>query len=168
MCEVHQLQTLLGLRPRATFYLFGAPIQQSMSPLLHNTGAGLARISGRGLGFAKISLSCMGYCTRTAGFERLSLPYRYELLETDAVEVAAARMNAVGCLCLHGARSSHRPLAAHRAFASVARPQPDFGGASVTIPLKEAIVPHVHKLTPAARAIGVKAALESMSARNGC
>ncbi len=54
-----QIQTalhLLGQLPAQRFFLFGTPITHSMSPTLHNTA-----------------------------FEALSLPHKYELLETQTV-----------------------------------------------------------------------------------
>lgn len=54
-----QIQTglrLIGQLPAKRFFLFGNPIKQSLSPLIHNTA-----------------------------FELLGLPHRYELMETDTV-----------------------------------------------------------------------------------
>ncbi|KAJ2778716.1 3-dehydroquinate dehydratase (3-dehydroquinase) [Coemansia javaensis] len=60
-----------------------------------------------------------------AGFAHLGLPHTYGLCETADPEAVRAAMA-----------------------------QPDFGGASVTIPLKEAVIPLLGALTPAARCIG--------------
>ncbi|KAJ2712277.1 3-dehydroquinate dehydratase (3-dehydroquinase) [Coemansia spiralis] len=60
-----------------------------------------------------------------AAFATLGLPHTYELHETADAAVARAAMDA-----------------------------PDFGGASVTIPLKQTIIPLLDELTPAARHIG--------------
>lgn len=54
--QIQQALHLLGLLPARSFYLFGTPISQSMSPTLHNTA-----------------------------FEILGMPHRYELLETKEV-----------------------------------------------------------------------------------
>ncbi|KDR79171.1 hypothetical protein GALMADRAFT_62938 [Galerina marginata CBS 339.88] len=54
--QIQQALHLIGLLPARTFYLFGTPISQSMSPTLHNKA-----------------------------FEVLGLPHRYELLETREV-----------------------------------------------------------------------------------
>ncbi|PPQ73515.1 hypothetical protein CVT26_010337, partial [Gymnopilus dilepis] len=54
--QIQQALHLIGLLPSRTFYLFGNPIQHSMSPTLHNTA-----------------------------FEILGLPHKYELLETREV-----------------------------------------------------------------------------------
>lgn len=79
--EIQRLRVDLGVVQARRFFLFGRPIAQSPSPILHNTG-----------------------------FRLLSLPNTYELLETEDVatlgEVAARN---------------------------------DFGGASVTIPLKQTV-----------------------------
>ncbi|KAK7689594.1 hypothetical protein QCA50_007386 [Cerrena zonata] len=95
-----QIQTalhLIGQLPSLRFYLFGTPIAHSMSPTLHNTG-----------------------------FQILSLPHKYELLETSSVddEIKAAIT------------------------------APDFGGASVTIPFKLDVIPLLDSLSPDAEAIG--------------
>ena len=55
--EIQRTLNLIGQLPPKKFYLFGNPIQRSMSPTLHNTAFGL-----------------------------LGLPHTYELLETDAVD----------------------------------------------------------------------------------
>lgn len=54
--QIQQALHLIGLLPARSFYLFGTPISQSMSPTLHNTG-----------------------------FDILGLPHKYELLETKDV-----------------------------------------------------------------------------------
>ncbi|KND03822.1 3-phosphoshikimate 1-carboxyvinyltransferase [Spizellomyces punctatus DAOM BR117] len=100
--QIYQLRSLLGLVPAKKFYLFGAPISQSVSPALHN-----------------------------AGFNALGLPYVYELSESpdwqhvrDVVKQGVANGS--------------------------------FGGASVTIPLKEDVITHgiVEEMTDGAKAIG--------------
>ena len=60
-----------------------------------------------------------------AGFNRLGLPHHYGLHETSSAEEALEAMR-----------------------------HPNFGGASVTIPLKETILPMMDELSDAARAIG--------------
>lgn len=95
-----QIQTalhLIGQLPSLRFYLFGTPIAHSMSPTLHNTG-----------------------------FQALSLPYKYELLETTSVNDGI----------------------------KAAITAPDFGGASVTIPFKLDVIPLLDSLSPDAEAIG--------------
>ncbi|KAJ3157602.1 3-dehydroquinate dehydratase (3-dehydroquinase) [Geranomyces michiganensis] len=58
VAEIYRLRTLIGTGASAkNFYLFGSPIKQSVSPVIHNTG-----------------------------FETLGLPHRYELCESAAVE----------------------------------------------------------------------------------
>ena len=96
LAQIQNALHLIGQLPVRRFYLFGNPIDRSMSPTLHNTG-----------------------------FEILGLPYRYELLQTDAVgkEIKAA-------------------------IAS-----PDFGGAPVTIPFKLDVIPLLDKLSLAATTI---------------
>lgn len=94
--EIRQGLALLGEVEARKFYLFGQPISQSRSPALHN------RL-----------------------FQRMALPHRYELLETDNIADVRAVLQSA-----------------------------DFGGASVTIPLKRHIMELVDELTPAARTIG--------------
>ncbi|KAF0709617.1 Aste57867_5842 [Aphanomyces stellatus] len=94
--EIVSLRTALGVPQGKRFYLFGAPIQHSPSPRMHN-----------------------------AAFRALRLPNYYTLYESTDVATCAA----------------------------VTR-TPDFGGASVTIPHKVDIIPHLDILTPAATAIG--------------
>jgi shikimate dehydrogenase len=60
-----------------------------------------------------------------SGFQALALPHVYSLVDTLAVDECVAVIKSA-----------------------------DFGGASVTIPHKEAIIPHLDALSPAARAIG--------------
>jgi pentafunctional AROM polypeptide len=55
--EIQQALSLLGALPPKRFFLFGNPIQQSMSPTLHNTA-----------------------------FEMLGLPHAYGLMETDTID----------------------------------------------------------------------------------
>lgn len=61
--QIQQALHLIGCLPSRSFYLFGTPISQSMSPTLHNTG-----------------------------FDILGLPHHYRLLETQDVghEIEAA------------------------------------------------------------------------------
>ena len=61
--QIQQALHLIGCLPSRSFYLFGTPISQSMSPTLHNTG-----------------------------FDILGLPHQYQLLETQGVghEIKAA------------------------------------------------------------------------------
>ena len=61
--QIQQALHLIGCLPSRSFYLFGSPISQSMSPTLHNTG-----------------------------FDILGLPYQYQLLETRELghEIKAA------------------------------------------------------------------------------
>ncbi|PHH73907.1 hypothetical protein CDD82_5197 [Ophiocordyceps australis] len=94
--EIRQALALLGEIEPLCFYLFGKPISQSRSPVLHNHL-----------------------------FQLVGLPHHYRLLETDSTADLA------------------QVLQRH-----------DFGGASVTIPLKRDIMSFVHELTPAARVIG--------------
>ncbi|ESK85468.1 pentafunctional arom polypeptide [Moniliophthora roreri MCA 2997] len=54
--EIQQALHLLGQKPLKKFYLFGNPIQHSLSPTLHNTG-----------------------------FQLLGLPYDYSLFQTDEI-----------------------------------------------------------------------------------
>lgn len=72
-----------GLLAPMQYYLFGKPIQQSLSPKMHNSA-----------------------------FQTLLLPYTYSLAERDNVEEYGSIINS-----------------------------PTFGGASVTIPYKEVIIP---------------------------
>jgi pentafunctional AROM polypeptide len=98
--SVAQIQTglhLLGQLPAKKFYLFGAPISQSMSPTLHNSG-----------------------------FKALGLPHSYELMETGVVGTEVKSILA----------------------------SPDFGGASVTIPLKLDILPLLDTVSSEAQVIG--------------
>ena len=53
--EIHLARTHLGVLSPKEFYLFGCPIQRSMSPLMHNTG-----------------------------FQVLGLPHRYQICETES------------------------------------------------------------------------------------
>lgn len=54
--QIHQTLHLIGKIPAQKYYLFGNPISQSLSPIIHNTG-----------------------------FELLGLPHKYSLHETDEV-----------------------------------------------------------------------------------
>ncbi|KAJ3289242.1 3-dehydroquinate dehydratase (3-dehydroquinase) [Borealophlyctis nickersoniae] len=101
IAEIHQFRTRLGLLEGKKFYLFGAPIAQSMSPTLHNTG-----------------------------FETLGLPHKYGLCET-------AEWQKMADVVKSGVADG------------------TFGGASITIPLKEDVVKHgiVQRVTEAAKHI---------------
>lgn len=57
MVEMHQAQHLIGLLPKKQFYLFGTPIQHSLSPTLHNEG-----------------------------FKQLGMPHQYDLCEKKEVD----------------------------------------------------------------------------------
>lgn len=94
--EIHRARHLLGVLPARRFYLFGAPIGKSMSPLIHNTA-----------------------------FEMLGLPHEYVRHETDTVDTIESLVRA-----------------------------PDFGGASVTIPLKLAIMQLLDTVSPDAQVMG--------------
>ncbi|KAF8581457.1 Pentafunctional AroM protein [Ramaria rubella] len=97
--SVSQIQNalhLLGQLPTKRFYLFGTPISQSMSPILHNTG-----------------------------FKALGLPHSYQLLETDSASDVKTVLTSA-----------------------------DFGGASVTIPLKLAVLPLLDAVSSEAKVIG--------------
>eukprot|EP00742_Colponemidia_sp_Colp-10_P007159 GILJ01007688.1.p1 GENE.GILJ01007688.1~~GILJ01007688.1.p1 ORF type:complete len:1534 (-),score=263.07 GILJ01007688.1:99-4658(-) len=96
--DVTSLRRKLGMIPRKNYFLFGAPISQSPSPTLHNTGFAF-------------------YC----------LPHVFDRFETEDIKTA------VQCLKMN--------------FTEV-------GGAAVTIPLKQAIVPFLDGLSPAAAEIG--------------
>lgn len=95
--DIHTALHLNGQLPAKKYYLFGSPIAHSMSPRLHNTG-----------------------------FEKLGLPYRYELLESAEIGEG-----------IKGVLASE-----------------EFGGASVTIPLKVDIMGYLDQVSPEARAIG--------------
>lgn len=88
---------LMGLLAPKQFYLFGNPILQSKSPLIHNTG-----------------------------FKLLGLPHQYQAHQIETLDDSI-----IQCI-----RAS------------------DFGGASVTIPYKVEILPHIDELTEVARVIG--------------
>lgn len=94
--EINRALALIGELPPKRFFLFGAPIQASRSPALHN------------------SL-----------FAQTGLPYTYSLFETSDAE----------SLC------------------SIIR-SPEFGGASVTIPLKVNVMPLLDEIAEEARVIG--------------
>ncbi|CAL1710609.1 unnamed protein product [Somion occarium] len=95
--EIQTALHLIGQLPSLRFFLFGTPIAHSMSPTLHNTA-----------------------------FRILSLPHKYELLETTSVgQEIKATITA-----------------------------PDFGGASVTIPFKLDVIPLLDSLSPDAEVIG--------------
>ncbi|RUS22721.1 hypothetical protein BC937DRAFT_87603 [Endogone sp. FLAS-F59071] len=96
LVEIHRARHLLGLLPSKKFYLFGTPIQHSLSPILHNTG-----------------------------FQTLGLPYEYSLFQCSAIEYAEEII---------------RDL--------------NFGGASVTIPHKLAVMKYTDEVTEPARIIG--------------
>ncbi|KAL6059544.1 3-dehydroquinate dehydratase (3-dehydroquinase) [Balamuthia mandrillaris] len=78
------------------FYLYGSPISHSPSPLLHN-----------------------------AGFQALSLPYRYSLCETTDIEKVVERLR-----------------------------EPNTAGGSVTIPHKQTIMPFLDEISDSAARIG--------------
>ena len=86
--QIHQFRQFLGLLQPKTFYLFGEPIQHSMSPALHNSG-----------------------------FDVVGLPHRYTIFETS-------NWNHVKQAVQQGLRDG------------------SFGGASITIPLKQDIIAH--------------------------
>ncbi|KPM45262.1 Pentafunctional AROM polypeptide [Neonectria ditissima] len=94
--EILQARGLSGMTDSQKFFLLGKPIQQSLSPTLHNTL-----------------------------FRKYNLPHRYNLFETDQVQDL-----------LEVIRSS------------------DFGGASVTIPLKVDALPLLDEVSQSARTIG--------------
>ncbi|PLW27304.1 hypothetical protein PCANC_26112 [Puccinia coronata f. sp. avenae] len=97
--QIQTAQGLLGQIPPKQFWLFGSPIGQSRSPLIHGTG-----------------------------FESLGLEgYRYDKYETSSVTESTILEK------IHAS---------------------DFGGASVTIPLKVDIIQHLDQLTPDAQAVG--------------
>jgi pentafunctional AROM polypeptide len=96
MAELRAAQRALGLLAPQRFWLFGAPIQRSGSPPMHN-----------------------------AGFSERMLPHNFALRETTDVADVAALVRAA-----------------------------DFGGASVTTPLKERVAPLLDALSPAAAVIG--------------
>jgi pentafunctional AROM polypeptide len=85
-----------GLAQGKNFYLFGTPIQHSLSPAMHNGAYGA-----------------------------LLLPHKYSLSEQDSVD-------------------KYREVLADKSF----------GGASVTIPYKESIIPLIDDVRGAARKIG--------------
>jgi pentafunctional AROM polypeptide len=113
--EILTTRTLLGLVRPKNFYLFGAPISQSMSPTLHNTG-----------------------------FTAFGLPFQYHLKETADWQVM-------------------------KDFIAEGIQNESFGGASVTIPLKEEIIKHniATTLTEAAQAIKAVNTLTVTSSPNG-
>ncbi|TQS32705.1 hypothetical protein Golomagni_06972 [Golovinomyces magnicellulatus] len=94
--EIRQGLALAGEIEQQDYYLFGKPISQSRSPILHN-----------GL------------------FEQVGLPHHYQRLETDSVADVKDVLQ-----------------------------KPNFGGASVTIPLKLDVMACVDELTVAAKTIG--------------
>ena len=94
--QLMRMRQQQGLIEGRKLYLFGSPIQQSLSPAMHN-----------------------------GGFQALMLPHKYELKESLDVHIY------------------ERVLA-----------EPSFGGASVTIPHKEAIIPFVDEVRGAACEIG--------------
>jgi pentafunctional AROM polypeptide len=96
LCQLHQMQSALGWIPSKRFYLFGSPISQSFSPLIHSTA-----------------------------FQTLGLPFTYHLHEVNTANEISEIIR-----------------------------QKDFGGASITIPLKEQIHSCIDVQTPAAQAIG--------------
>ncbi|KAI9203014.1 EPSP synthase-domain-containing protein [Polychytrium aggregatum] len=100
VAQIHQVRQILGWIQPKNFYLFGEPIKQSMSPVLHNTG-----------------------------FRTLGLPHNYQLFESSDWSKVQALIREQGS---------------------------SFGGASVTIPLKEDVIAHnvVDSLSPSAEAIG--------------
>ncbi|WPG99967.1 pentafunctional arom polypeptide [Acrodontium crateriforme] len=94
--EIRKVLGIVGEIPAKKFFLFGTPIQQSRSPILHDTLFGLT-----------------------------GLPHEYGLCETD---------NA-------------------RSIESIIR-APNFGGGSVTIPLKLDVMPLLDHIDDAAKTIG--------------
>ncbi|KAI9187904.1 3-dehydroquinate dehydratase (3-dehydroquinase) [Blastocladiella emersonii ATCC 22665] len=98
LASIHAALAACGVLAPSKFYLFGAPIDKSKSPLMHNTG-----------------------------FTTLGLPYTYAL--HPAAEVTPA-------------------------LRALVRDDLAFGGASVTIPLKEVVHTLVDDVAPAARAVG--------------
>ncbi|WWC90083.1 pentafunctional AROM polypeptide [Kwoniella dendrophila CBS 6074] len=95
--QVNQIRSLIGLQSTKKFYLFGSPIQHSVSPTLHNTG-----------------------------FKTLGLPHQYSLHESSEIDQ--------GVLDIIKSK--------------------DFGGASVTIPLKLDIIPHLQSISEDVKIIG--------------
>lgn len=85
-----------GLISMKNYYLFGSPIQHSLSPAMHN-----------------------------GGYKALLLPHQYDLCEQDSIEPYMSKIK-----------------------------DSTFGGASVTIPHKEAIIPMLDEVIGAAATIG--------------
>lgn len=94
--QLMQSREQQGLCKGKKMYLFGTPIQQSLSPAMHN-----------------------------GGFQALLLPHEYGLQESEDVSVYEAVIA-----------------------------DPGFGGASVTIPHKETIIPYLDEVRGAAQDIG--------------
>jgi len=110
-----QIQTVQGLLGQITpkqFWLFGAPIAQSRSPLIHGTGFDILGLEG----------------------------YRYDKYETCSVTESTILDK------IHA---------------------DDFGGASITIPLKVDIIKHLDQLTPDAQAVGAVNTIIPVSQRDG-
>jgi pentafunctional AROM polypeptide len=97
--QILRMRSGLGLFRKRCFYLFGNPIQHSLSPALHNTG-----------------------------FKELGLENQYQYCLFEAGHISDELKQLL--------RSS------------------EFGGASVTIPLKCDIISLMNELTPAAKTIG--------------
>ncbi|CAF3630529.1 unnamed protein product [Rotaria sp. Silwood1] len=95
--ETQLLRQSLGLLESKKFYLFGKPIQHSLTPLLHQTG-----------------------------FDYFYLPYKYELCETDKFDM-------IECIIK----------------------QTDFGGASITMPLKQFPLELMDDVSESVKVIGV-------------
>ncbi|EFP93820.1 uncharacterized protein PGTG_19855 [Puccinia graminis f. sp. tritici CRL 75-36-700-3] len=110
--QIQTAQGLLGQIIPKQFWLFGAPIGQSRSPLIHGTG-----------------------------FDTLGLEgYRYQKCETSSVTDSTVLEK------IHAS---------------------DFGGASVTIPLKVEIIKYLDQLTPDAQAVGAVNTIVPVSQRDG-
>lgn len=96
--EINTIYTSMGGISPKQFYIFGKPISHSRSPAL-----------------------------QTSMFERLGLPYKLDLSETDNAEEAFKKIKELG---------------------------ENFGGACVTIPLKTDVIRHLSGLTKSAKEIG--------------
>ncbi len=105
-----------GLLVPRKYYLFGSPIQQSLSPAMHN-----------------------------GAFKALLLPHNYSLNEKTDVRLFDSSLHGLSALAQRENQVSD--------YANVLN-MTDFGGASVTIPHKESIIPYLGEVRGAAVSIG--------------
>jgi pentafunctional AROM polypeptide len=127
--ELRAARRALGLgAPARAFYLFGRPVAQSLSPALHN-----------------------------AAFAAMGLPHGYGLVDTADAGAVAAWVGSGGAAPPGAALTPVAPRGGGGGGGGGGAPPPlpaAIGGANITMPLKQDILPFCAALSPEAAAIG--------------